>query len=115
MSTFNQALGRRLRSARKAAGYTQETIAPLIGVVRSQIANMEVGRSTISAEQVALFARYYGQPVSYFYDDLPLTTPADPPNPPPYHLVAQAARLAAELQKWVDAQGPENISLWWLG
>jgi DNA-binding XRE family transcriptional regulator len=43
-------LGRRLAEARKAAGYTQETLAPLTHYVRSTIANVERGRQSIGRD-----------------------------------------------------------------
>ncbi|MBO4209415.1 helix-turn-helix domain-containing protein [Micromonospora echinofusca] len=44
------ALGRRLAEARKAAGYTQESLAPLTHYVRSTIANVERGRQSIGRD-----------------------------------------------------------------
>ncbi|WP_309232008.1 helix-turn-helix domain-containing protein [Micromonospora tarensis] len=43
-------LGKRLAEARKSAGYTQETLAPLTHYVRSTIANVERGRQSIGRD-----------------------------------------------------------------
>ncbi|TDB97494.1 hypothetical protein E1091_08425 [Micromonospora fluostatini] len=43
-------LGKHLAQARKAAGYTQETLAPLTHYVRSTIANVERGRQNVNRD-----------------------------------------------------------------
>jgi hypothetical protein len=41
------ALGRELAAARRAAGYTQATFAPLVGYSRSTVGNVETGRQHV--------------------------------------------------------------------
>ncbi|WP_236240178.1 helix-turn-helix transcriptional regulator [Streptomyces sp. CC228A] len=52
-------LGAELRKMRAAAGITTEAAAALLGVPRTNIPNMESGRSGISAERVRTLARNY--------------------------------------------------------
>ena len=52
-------LGAELRKMRTAAGLTTETAARLLGVPRTNIPNMESGRSGISAERVHTLAATY--------------------------------------------------------
>ncbi|MET8327143.1 helix-turn-helix transcriptional regulator [Streptomyces sp. NPDC005181] len=53
-------LGAELRKMRTAAGITTEAAAALLGVPRTNIPNMESGRSGISAERVRTLADTYG-------------------------------------------------------
>ncbi|MFP3988245.1 helix-turn-helix transcriptional regulator [Streptomyces sp. E11-3] len=53
-------LGSELRKMRTSAGMTTEFAAGLLGVPRTNIPNMESGRSGISAERVRILATNYG-------------------------------------------------------
>ncbi|MFE0044246.1 helix-turn-helix domain-containing protein [Streptomyces albireticuli] len=53
-------LGSELRKMRTAAGLTTEAAAKLLGVPRTNLPNMESGRSGISAERVRVLAGHYG-------------------------------------------------------
>lgn len=53
-------LGAELRRLRMAAGMTTERAASLLGVPRTNVPNMESGRSGISAERVRTLAGNYG-------------------------------------------------------
>ncbi|ARZ68299.1 DNA-binding protein [Streptomyces albireticuli] len=53
-------LGSELRKMRVAAGMTTEAAAKLLGVPRTNLPNMESGRSGISAERVRVLADHYG-------------------------------------------------------
>ncbi|WP_030187419.1 helix-turn-helix domain-containing protein [Streptomyces violaceorubidus] len=53
-------LGAELRKLRVAAGMTTERAAALLDVPRTNVPNMESGRSGISAERVRTLARNYG-------------------------------------------------------
>ncbi|MHC0430860.1 helix-turn-helix domain-containing protein [Streptomyces sp. O3] len=53
-------LGSELRKMRMAAGMTTEFAAGLLGVPRTNIPNMESGRSGISSERVRILATNYG-------------------------------------------------------
>ncbi|MFF9280891.1 helix-turn-helix domain-containing protein [Streptomyces griseosporeus] len=53
-------LGAELRKLRLAAGMTTEQAAALLGVPRTNVPNMESGRSGISAERVRTLAANYG-------------------------------------------------------
>lgn len=53
-------LGAELRKLRIAAGMTTEHAAALLGVPRTNVPNMESGRSGISAERVRILAGNYG-------------------------------------------------------
>jgi transcriptional regulator with XRE-family HTH domain len=50
-------VGRRILDARTAAGVTQQQLADVIGLGRSSVANMEGGRQSVDAVQLAQIAR----------------------------------------------------------
>lgn len=47
-----QLIGYHIREARKARGLTQEECCAMLGVGRGQLANVELGRSFLSAESL---------------------------------------------------------------
>ena len=49
---FNKRIGENLRSRRRVARLTQDTLASTIGVSRATIANLETGRQAMSAYQL---------------------------------------------------------------
>ncbi|MGW0731435.1 helix-turn-helix domain-containing protein [Streptomyces sp. NPDC002851] len=63
-------LGAELRKMRVAAGMTTEFAAGLLGVPRTNVPNMESGRSGVSAERVRTLASNYGCPDTDFVDAL---------------------------------------------
>ncbi|HDN19557.1 MAG TPA: ImmA/IrrE family metallo-endopeptidase [Candidatus Acetothermia bacterium] len=54
-------LGRRLKQAREAAGYTQEQAAKLLGISRSTLADVEVGRGRVDTVLLRKLAALYGK------------------------------------------------------
>lgn len=67
-------LGAELRKMRVAAGMTTEFAAGLLGVPRTNVPNMESGRSGVSAERVRRLASNYGCPDPDFVDALAAMT-----------------------------------------
>ncbi|MCC3771710.1 helix-turn-helix transcriptional regulator [Streptomyces sp. UNOC14_S4] len=63
-------LGTELRKMRIAAGMTTEFAAGLLGVPRTNVPNMESGRSGISADRVRVLAGNYGCPDASLVDAL---------------------------------------------
>ncbi|MEU5426699.1 helix-turn-helix transcriptional regulator [Streptomyces olivoreticuli] len=63
-------LGTELRKMRLAAGMTTEFAAGLLGVPRTNVPNMESGRSGISADRVRVLASNYGCPDAQLVDAL---------------------------------------------
>lgn len=56
---FNQALGAGLARKRVALGIRQKQLAHALGVSRSQISNMEAGRSGLTAWQVQKASEFF--------------------------------------------------------
>jgi len=68
MSTIDwRALGARLRLARREARLRQEDVARALEVTREMVSHWEAGRRKVSALRLRELARFYGQPVSFFY------------------------------------------------
>ena len=59
-------VGMKLRDARERMGLTQEQVARLLGVKRSEVSYYETGRRPISLGKLARLATLYGYPVDYF-------------------------------------------------
>lgn len=59
-------VGMKLRDARERMGLTQEQVARLLGVKRSEVSYYETGRRLISLGKLARLAALYGYPVDYF-------------------------------------------------
>jgi Zn-dependent peptidase ImmA (M78 family)/transcriptional regulator with XRE-family HTH domain len=57
-------LGERLRSARKAAGFTQDAAAENLGYARTTVVAIEKGDRKVDAGEIIRFARLYGKEVS---------------------------------------------------
>lgn len=55
---------KRIRNARKQAGYTQVQLATLLGVNRATISKYENGEITPPIEQLELMAKHFGVPLS---------------------------------------------------
>lgn len=64
-----RAVGLRLRDAREYCGLTQSAAAAAVGVVRSQIANIEAGRSDIPLSRLMDFAELYEREPGWFLPD----------------------------------------------
>jgi transcriptional regulator with XRE-family HTH domain len=82
------ALGQRIQSARKGAGYTQADMATAMGLTRVSISNIEHGRQRINAHQVFFVAEVLNLPVGQLLGD---------DDPPPVRGVPDLAKVAAAL------------------
>ena len=60
----SKVLGERLRSARKAAGFTQDAAAANLGYARTTVVAIEKGDRKVNAGEIIRFARLYGKEVS---------------------------------------------------
>src|SRR5436190_2076184 len=58
----------RLRGAREQAGLTQGQVARLLGLHRPSISEMEAGRRSVSAEELATLADTYGVSAAWLLD-----------------------------------------------
>ncbi len=74
-------IGRRVRESREARGLTQSSLAALVGVSRSAVAQWETGRSGQVGANLALVAEALGVGVSYLLLGEP-GSPADRSEPP---------------------------------
>ena len=66
MSITQQELAARLRMAREAAGLTQEAAARHLGLPRSSLAQVELGKRTVSGLELDALARLYGRSIEDF-------------------------------------------------
>lgn len=63
---FNlEIFGQRLRMARKNKGIGQKVIAELLGVTRTQVSDMEKGKTTTSLARLVLLAEFYHVSTDY--------------------------------------------------
>lgn len=79
-------IGERLKKAREFLELTQEEAAATVGLSRSALSLIEHGRRKVNSEELARFARVYGQSV----DALAGTSPL-PPLPESVKALARAA------------------------
>lgn len=66
------ALAERLRTAREAAGLSQEEVAQQLGLPRPAISQIENGNRKVQALELARLAKLYGSPLSFFADEEPV-------------------------------------------
>ena len=57
---------KRLKTARKAAGLTQEEVAKLLRKPQSFVSKSESGERRLDPVELKHFAKIYGKPLSYF-------------------------------------------------
>jgi transcriptional regulator with XRE-family HTH domain len=62
-------LAERLRTAREAAGISQDSVAQTLGVPRAAISQIEHGNRRVEAIELARLAKLYKKSLSYFADD----------------------------------------------
>jgi transcriptional regulator with XRE-family HTH domain len=55
----------RLKAAREQAGLTQGQVARILGLHRPSVSEMEAGRRSVSAEELATLAETYGVSVNW--------------------------------------------------
>lgn len=60
-------IGKRIQALRKGARDSQEVLAKMIGVSRSQLAMIEGGKRSASPEQLAQIADIYNVDMNYLY------------------------------------------------
>lgn len=63
----------RIKSLRKTNKVTQDTLAELLGVTRTQISDIENGKTTTSLERICILADYFNVSLDYLTgrSDLP--------------------------------------------
>jgi transcriptional regulator with XRE-family HTH domain len=64
-----EALGRRVRTLREAAGISQERLAVLSAVHRTYISSMERGQRNVSVEIIVRLARALDVPTARLFED----------------------------------------------
>ena len=77
-------VGRRLRRRRRLMGFTQQSLAELVGVRFQQIQKYECGANRISAARLFELAEALNVPVQYFYDGLSERDHADAEDLPEF-------------------------------
>lgn len=66
-----QALGEKLREARKLAGLSQGQVAQMLGMHRPTVTEIEAGNRKVSSDELAKFAEIYDVSVSWLVGDSP--------------------------------------------
>jgi transcriptional regulator with XRE-family HTH domain len=77
-------VGRRLRRRRRLMGYTQQSLAELVGVRFQQIQKYECGANRVSAARLFELAEALNVPVQYFYEGLSERDQANPEDVPEF-------------------------------
>lgn len=74
--TINARIGRKIRLARKQAGYTQAQLAKKLGKTGAAIAYLEQGKRRISPDVLEKIALMTNRPLGFFYEDQSSSTPS---------------------------------------
>ena len=81
-ATFPGEIGKRLKAARNAKGYTQAELADRLGITRSSVANRESGREALAAYDVVVIAEELGCDAGWLLTGKePLGAPQPPRQP----------------------------------
>jgi len=67
--TLYQRIGRRIRQAREALGYSQEELGRLIGCSAAAISYFEAGLRKVKIEDLQKIARALGKPIDFFLQE----------------------------------------------
>jgi len=71
---FNQQVGEKLRSLRKARNKSQASVAADFAFGQDVVSEIERGVKTISAFELVAFSAYYEKPITYFFMNSALPT-----------------------------------------
>ncbi|MEL7149993.1 MAG: helix-turn-helix transcriptional regulator [Pseudomonadota bacterium] len=74
-------VGKRIRHRRWLVGMTQQQLAESVGIKFQQIQKYETGMNRVSASRLWDIATALSVPVSFFFEGLGATTPADEVEP----------------------------------
>lgn len=74
---FYREFGERIRGARRLAGLSQGELALRVGLTRSVLANIEIGRQTVALHNLSAFARALGVNPMDLLPDPPTHSTAD--------------------------------------
>ncbi len=66
----SRSIGGRIRSRRKALGFSQEKLGELVGVSYQQVQKYEKGTSKLSPERLQQVAAALGVPMGYLFGDV---------------------------------------------
>lgn len=75
-----EAIGTRLKEARKLAGLSQGQAALLLDMHRPTVSEIEAGNRRVSAEELSRFAKIYDVSVAFLTGDAPETLATDDPK-----------------------------------
>jgi transcriptional regulator with XRE-family HTH domain len=64
---INRYIRERIRQARVEAGETQDDLARILEKTRVTVSDIERGRVSVGAADLAFIAAHYEKPISYFY------------------------------------------------
>lgn len=67
----SESLGTKIKDARVAAGFTQEQLAPQLGITLATLSRWErgIGKRGIGTEQLLVISALTEQPLAYFLND----------------------------------------------
>jgi len=105
-------IGRRLQSARKKAGFTQEQVANYLKVPREYMSYYETGSRAVDMLTIDRLADLYGYDIAYFLDPEEIDDfqaasaafrltekPTEKLSPQTLEVVARARRIAINMSK----------------
>ena len=75
-----EAIGNRLKEARKLAGLSQQQAADLLDMHRPTVSEIEAGNRRVPAEELSRFAKMYDVSVAFLTGDSPETLTTDDPK-----------------------------------
>lgn len=91
-----EAIGARIRDARRRAGLTQEQLAVQVGLSRASVTNVELGRQSLLVDQLVRFA-------SVLQLDPAILVRAGASAPPRSPARESVTRLTPETEAWLAA------------
>jgi len=100
-------IGRRLREARLARGFSQGALGNKLGVTFQQVQKYESGANRIGGSRLWDISGVLDVPVGYFFEGLPAAGPAASTREPE----APLTRRSLELAKEIDTIPDETIKM----
>ena len=100
-------IGRRLREARLARGFSQGALGKKLGVTFQQVQKYESGANRIGGSRLWDISGILEVPVGYFFEGLPATGTAPSTKEPEAPLTRRSLELAKEL----DAIPDETVKM----
>ena len=69
--SFKKCIGKNIKTARKAAGYTQKQLADMLGIEKGRISRLETGQTMVVAILLYYISAALDTPINDFFKGLP--------------------------------------------